>query len=84
MEKEERTGAERRGIPDAIDPEDKRSQVDVDIDPLPDGELVITRSDLSSASGEGSPDVVSAAELFVTRAVFRSRAICTTRRTATS
>ena len=64
MEKEERTGAERRGTPDAIDPEDKRAQVDISIDPLPEEDLIVTRSDLSSPAGTESPDVVSAAELF--------------------
>ena len=64
MEKEERTGAERKGTPDAIDPEDKRGKVDVDIDPLPEEELILTRAEISSPSGGESPDVVSAAELF--------------------
>ena len=66
MEKDERTGAERKGTPDAIDPEDKRAHVDIDIDvdPLPRENLILTRSEISSVSEEGSPDVVSAAELF--------------------
>ena len=68
MEKEERTGAEVRGVPDAA-PDEKRAQVDISIDPLPDEELVVSRSAVSSPAGESAPgaetpDVVSAAELF--------------------
>ena len=66
MEKEERTGAERRGVIDAA-AEEKRAEVDIDIDPTPVDNIVLTRSEVSSPAGgsvDGSPDVVSAAELF--------------------
>ena len=66
MEKEERTGAERRGVIDAA-AEEKRAEVDIDIDPTPVENIVLTRSEVSSPAGgsaDGSPDVVSAAELF--------------------
>lgn len=68
MEKEERTGAEVRGIPVAA-PDDRRAQVDISIDPLPEEELVVSRSAVSCPAGETAPgaetpDVVSAAELF--------------------
>ena len=68
MEKEERTGAEVRGVP-APAPDEKRAQVDISIDPLPEEELILSRSAVSSPAGEPAPgaetpDVVSAAELF--------------------
>ena len=67
MEKEERTGAERRGVIDA-NAEDKRPDVDISIDPTPADTIVFTRSEVSSpvqgSSSGDSPDVVSAAELF--------------------
>ena len=65
MEKEERTGAERRGVVD-VEAEEKRPDVDISIDPTPDDGIVFTRSEVSSpaASAGDSPDVVSAAELF--------------------
>ena len=66
MEKEERTGAERRGVIDAT-AEEKRAEVDISIDPTPEENIVFTRSEVSSPAGSfapDSPDVVSAAELF--------------------
>ena len=66
MEKEERTGAERRGVADPAVVEERRAEVDIDIDPTPAPGIVLTRSEVSSPAGsaDGSPDVVSAAELF--------------------
>ena len=68
MEKEERTGAERKGIAEPP-ADDKRAQVDISIDPLPEEDLVLTRTSISSPAGtdagdDGGSDVVSAAELF--------------------
>ena len=69
MEKEERTGAERKGIAEPP-ADDRRAQVDISIDPLPEEDLVLTRTKISSPAGAdaatdgGNADVVSAAELF--------------------
>lgn len=67
MEKEERTGAERKGIADPPTDE-RRAQVDISIDPLPEEDLVLTRTKISSPAGtdvrDDGSDVVSAAELF--------------------